>query len=262
LAVVGVLVVAACASREPATPPAASETSTATPAVVPWVDRPAPPYVEPTPTPTTFPTDAHPCRGSDLTASAGDIGAAAGTTNIRTEFTNHAGSVCVLLGYPSVAGVSSDGAVTALDAAHGSIIDDVVVEGNGEIENVAQFDAVSDCAGPATESAHNHNKGGQGGWGYREAAAVGEHADCGYLHRAGGEVDPTGAAHHRIHRPVCAGDAADRRCDRAEQASGGGAIRVGFDRSELISATSRMSASRTTCTIPNGRWSVGTSINV
>jgi hypothetical protein len=124
LTVVGVLVVAACASREAATPPAASDTVTTATGVVSWVDRPALPYVEPTPTPTPWPTDARPCRASDLTASPGEVGAAAGTTNIRIDFTNHAGTACMLLGYPSVAGVSSDGAVTPLDAGHGSIIGD------------------------------------------------------------------------------------------------------------------------------------------
>src|SRR6266536_1667828 len=124
LSMAGVLLAASCASREAATPPAASDPGISAPDVVAWVDRPAPPYVEPTPTPTPLPTDARPCRASDLTASPGDVGAAAGTTNIRIDFTNHADTACVLLGYPRVAGVSSDGAVTPLDAAHGSIIGD------------------------------------------------------------------------------------------------------------------------------------------
>jgi hypothetical protein len=60
----------------------------------------------------------------DLTASSGELGAAAGTTNIRIGFTNRSRSACVLLGHPRVAGVSPDGAVTRLDAAHGSIVGD------------------------------------------------------------------------------------------------------------------------------------------
>src|SRR2546425_787245 len=45
-------------------------------AIVSWVDRPAPAYVEPTPHP--YPTDARPCRANDLEVSAGDVGARAG----------------------------------------------------------------------------------------------------------------------------------------------------------------------------------------
>jgi hypothetical protein len=124
LAVASVLVVAACASRETVTPPAASDTSTTVPAVVAWVDQPAPPYVEPTPTPTTFPTDARPCLAADLTASPGRVGAAGGIANIRIEFTNRSATACALLGHPSVAGLSADGTIAALEAGHGSIIGD------------------------------------------------------------------------------------------------------------------------------------------
>ena len=133
LSVAGVLLVAACASRQAIALPTAGESraitptdgiSTATPGVVPWVDRPAPRYIEPTPTPSRFPTDAQACRAADLSASAGDVGAAAGTTNIRIEFTNNADSACVLLGHPSVAGVAADATITAFDVGHGSIIGD------------------------------------------------------------------------------------------------------------------------------------------
>jgi hypothetical protein len=147
LAVACVLVAASCASRKSAVPPAASETSTVDPTVVSWVDRPAPPYVEPTPTPTTYPTDARPCHTSDLTGSPGDIGAAAGTANIRIEFINRADTTCVLLDYPSVAGVSADGTVTALDVGHGSIIGDApwpaanIATGQSAAANISSADA-------------------------------------------------------------------------------------------------------------------------
>jgi len=76
------------------------------------------------PTPTPLPTDARPCHAAALTASPSDLGAALGTTNIRIHLTNRSDTACVLLGHPGVAGVSSDGAVTPLPAAHGSIIGD------------------------------------------------------------------------------------------------------------------------------------------
>jgi hypothetical protein len=125
VAATGVLLLAGCASRNPLVGPGASGSSTDGPTAAAWVDRPAPAYVIPTPTPTVYPTDARPCQASDLTAVPGAIGAAGGTTNIRIEFTNRAGTGCVLLGYPtSVVGVAADGAATALDAGHGSIIGD------------------------------------------------------------------------------------------------------------------------------------------
>jgi hypothetical protein len=122
LGVVSVVVVAACVSGTAVTPRPATNASTAAPAVVAWVDRPAPPYVEPTPIPTTFPTNARPCRATDLSASSGGVGAAMGTTNIRVEFTNHSATACVLLGHPTIAGVSADGRATTLDVRHGSIL--------------------------------------------------------------------------------------------------------------------------------------------
>lgn len=118
----GVLLVAACASRAAQTQPGGSETTAPAQAVVPWVDRSAPAQVAATPTPTTYPTDAPPCRAADLTAAPGVVGAAGGRTNLRVEFTNNTdNSVCVLLGYPTVAGVSADGTATSLDTGHGSI---------------------------------------------------------------------------------------------------------------------------------------------
>src|SRR5664279_729272 len=88
----------------------------------------------------------------------------------------------------------------------GRAVDDVVVDGDGEVQDVSHFDAVPDRAGTFGESADNDDEGRQGGRGDGEASAVGEHADCGYLHRSGGEVDAAGAAHRRVHSPVQAGD--------------------------------------------------------
>lgn len=113
-------VLAGCALPRSTTTLVPRDSSSAAASAVPWVDRPAPPYRPPAPT--TYPTDARPCRASDLAASPGRVGAAGGMANIRVEFTNRADTVCVLLGYPRVAGVSAAGAVTALHPRHGSVI--------------------------------------------------------------------------------------------------------------------------------------------
>lgn len=133
LAATGLVVLTACASREVADPrrtgtsvtiqpSAVGHAGTATPTTVAWVNRPAPPYLEPTPTPTKYPTGARACHATDLRVESGQLGAAGGTANIRVEFTNRSRDVCVLLGYPSVAGVSADGTVTPLHARHDSIV--------------------------------------------------------------------------------------------------------------------------------------------
>jgi len=145
--VAGLLALTACASREARTNPPAGDTATPSPGVVAWVDRPAPPYVEPTPTPPNFSTDARPCHASDLAASAGGIGAAGGTANIRIDFTNQSTTPCVLLGQPTLAGISADGSVTDLNARLGSIIGDApwpaanIAPGETAAVNVSSADA-------------------------------------------------------------------------------------------------------------------------
>ena len=52
--------------------------------------------------------------------SPGRSGVGLGHTNVRIRFTNRSATACVLLGYPRVAGISSSGAITPLDATHGS----------------------------------------------------------------------------------------------------------------------------------------------
>lgn len=147
IAVAGVLVVAACASGRSAAHEPASASSSPAAGLVAWVDRPAPPYLAPTPTPPHFPTDARPCRVADLTASPGDVGAAGGTANIRIEFTNHSTTPCVLLGQPTVAGISADGTATDLTAQLGSIIGDApwpaanIATGETAAVNVSAEDA-------------------------------------------------------------------------------------------------------------------------
>ncbi|HVA86776.1 MAG TPA: ATP-binding cassette domain-containing protein [Candidatus Saccharimonadales bacterium] len=100
------------------TPPPAS----LGPDVVPWVDRPAPSFVEPTPSPD--PTDARACRAADLSVHLGQVGAGAGNINLPVEFVNRSGSTCVLNGYPTTSGLTSDGILAPLPVAQGSYFGD------------------------------------------------------------------------------------------------------------------------------------------
>ena len=87
VAAVGLVVLAACASREATIPrrpgasdtvppPVVGHTGTASPATVPWVNRPAPPYRQPTQTTAKYPTGARSCHVADLRVTSGGVGAA------------------------------------------------------------------------------------------------------------------------------------------------------------------------------------------
>ena len=104
-------------SSQPATPASSPALE-----IVPWVDRSAPAFVEPTPRP--YPTDARPCRPADLSVRVGDVGAGLGNTNLPVELVNSSGSTCLLNAYPTIGGVSPDGTLTPLPASHGSYFGD------------------------------------------------------------------------------------------------------------------------------------------
>jgi Protein of unknown function (DUF4232) len=104
-------------SRGPSSPPSSSP-----PVIVPWVDRPAAQYVAPTPVP--FPTDARPCRASDLKVSSGPSGTALGNFNLRIDFLNVSTSACLLRGEPTLAGVTAAGKAVPLHATSGGYFGD------------------------------------------------------------------------------------------------------------------------------------------
>jgi hypothetical protein len=104
-------------SSQPATPSSSPELE-----IVPWVDRSAPAFVDPSPRP--YPADARPCCPADLSIRVGDIGAGLGNINLPVEFVNSSGSTCLLDGYPTIGGLSSDGTLMALSASHGSYFGD------------------------------------------------------------------------------------------------------------------------------------------
>jgi hypothetical protein len=140
---------AACGSQQ-VTPPTGTPAETPPNGVVPWADRPAPPYVEPDPGPSA--ADARPCRPSDLRVSPGRSGAGLGNTNLRIRFSNRSATACVLTGYPAVAGVSATGTITPLHASHGSYFGDP-----GPPANIApgQTAAVNVSGADACEPAQN-----------------------------------------------------------------------------------------------------------
>jgi len=90
--------------------------------IVPWVDDPAPAYVEPTPPP--LPADARACRATDLKVSSGDIGFGLGNSNLPLSFTNTSASACVLNGTATIAGLKADGTLVPLRVDPGSYFGD------------------------------------------------------------------------------------------------------------------------------------------
>jgi Domain of unknown function (DUF4232) len=89
----------------------------ATPGVVAWVDQPAAqvPVVLRSP---PYSTGARPCRPADLSVSHGELGYATGHTSVEVYLTSHSATACWLDGYPAIAGVAADGAVTRRIIAH------------------------------------------------------------------------------------------------------------------------------------------------
>ena len=113
--------------------------------IVPWVDRSAPAFVDPTPRP--YPTDARACRPTDLAVHVGEPGAAAGNTNLPVEFVNTSSSTCLLNGYPTISGVRSNGSLVPLQTRQGSYFPDPGPVANiGPREVAALNISSSDCA--------------------------------------------------------------------------------------------------------------------
>jgi hypothetical protein len=119
----------------------------AVPAVVRWVDRPAPSYAPPPEPVVTFPTDARPCQIADLEVRVEPGGAGFGNTFIQVLLTNRSTTPCVLDGYPTIAGVSANGDVTELSATHDTALGDPGPPSNiapGEVAALT-LDTVAAC---------------------------------------------------------------------------------------------------------------------
>jgi hypothetical protein len=77
--------------------------------VVAWVDRPAPPYTAPQPTPLPYPTAAPACRVDQVRATGATSGVATGNVDERLTFTNISRTSCLLSGFPTVSALAPSG---------------------------------------------------------------------------------------------------------------------------------------------------------
>jgi hypothetical protein len=82
--------------------------------VVPWVDRPAPPYTAPAPRTIPYRTRAPACRAGQLQATGGRVGAATGHILQVLRFTNRGHATCLLAGFPGITAVDPRGVRLAL----------------------------------------------------------------------------------------------------------------------------------------------------
>jgi len=110
--------IAACGGQAPGV---ATPHAPATPGVVAWAGHPAA-QVPIVPRSPPYSTGARPCRPAGLSVSHGELGYATGHSNVEVYLTNRSATACWLDGYPAIAGVAADGAVTPLSARHGSFL--------------------------------------------------------------------------------------------------------------------------------------------
>jgi uncharacterized protein DUF4232 len=82
--------------------------------VVPWVDRPAPPYAAPAPRPVPYPASAPACRAGQVRATGAVPAAAGGNVLEAIRFTNRSRTTCLLAGFPAITAVGPRGVRVAL----------------------------------------------------------------------------------------------------------------------------------------------------
>jgi hypothetical protein len=77
--------------------------------VVPWIDRPAPPYQSPAPSVVAYPTKSAPCRAGQLAVRQRRTGIGLGNALERFAFRNLGTTPCLLTGFPKATGVTASG---------------------------------------------------------------------------------------------------------------------------------------------------------
>src|SRR5437763_6855944 len=87
---------------------------------VAWVDRPAPRYSPPAPTPVPYPTDAPACRVDQIHATGAAVGFATGNVDERFTFTNIGPASCLLTGFPAISALAPDGRRVSLHPVRSS----------------------------------------------------------------------------------------------------------------------------------------------
>jgi Protein of unknown function (DUF4232) len=88
---------------------AGTSSSAGAAAVVPWIDRPAPPYHAPAPRVVPYSTEAPPCRAGELAVRQRRTGVGLGNVLERFAFLNLGEAPCLLRGFPRVTGVTASG---------------------------------------------------------------------------------------------------------------------------------------------------------
>jgi hypothetical protein len=88
--------------------------------VVAWVDRPAPRYSPPPPTPVPYATNAPACRVDQIHATGAVVGFATGNVDERFTFTNISRASCLLTGVPAVSALAPTGRRVLLHAIRSS----------------------------------------------------------------------------------------------------------------------------------------------
>jgi hypothetical protein len=119
------------------------------------------------------------------------------------------------------------------EACGGRAVDDVVVDGHREVQDVANGDLAIDDPGPSAQPAYDQRGRGRCGRRDREAPSAGEHADRGRLHGSGQLVSPHRAADHRVRAREEAGIPAGNRRQPPQRAPCGGRADVRLHPSDL-----------------------------
>src|SRR5947209_14855009 len=97
------LVAAGCAAA-PGMHPASA------PAVVPWIDSPAPAFAPPPwPPARPYPTSAPPCTARQVQVAGAGGGVGLGNRMMRLVLRNRGDRACLLHGYPTLTGLGTDG---------------------------------------------------------------------------------------------------------------------------------------------------------